>query len=80
MAISLLVHITNEDPIVMDVDELPDPTHEYVVGMNPRYRDGKDVHYILPDVTSVLFPWHRITFIEVLPSADEEDVMGFVRD
>jgi hypothetical protein len=79
MAYSILVHIVNEDPIVLDVDELPDPSDQYVFGMNPRYRDGKDVHYILGEVTTILLPWHRITFIELLPSESDEDVVGFVR-
>jgi hypothetical protein len=80
MANTLLVHIVNEDPIVVDVDELPDPTNQYLLGMNPRYRDGKDVQYLLQEVTTILVPWHRITFIELLPSATGEEVVGFVRE
>jgi hypothetical protein len=80
MSYSLLVHIANEDPIVMDVDDLPNPADQYLLGMNPRYRDGKDVHYMLQEVTTVLLPWHRITFVELLPSEAEEEVVGFVRD
>ena len=80
MAYSLLLHILNEDPIVVDVDVLPDPSDQYLLGMNPRHRDGKDVHYVLEDVTTVLFPWHRITFVEILPSSEDEDVVGFVRE
>lgn len=80
MAYSVLVHITNEDPIVLDIEELPDPSDQYLIGMNPRYRDGKDVSYVLPDVVTIILPWHRITFIELLPSESEEDVVSFVRD
>ena len=74
------LHIANEDPIVLDVEEMPDPSDQYVLGMNPRHRDGKDVHYILQEVTTIMLPWHRITFIELLPSEAEEEVIGFVRD
>lgn len=80
MTFSVLVHIVNEDPIIMDVDELPDPTDQYLLGMNPRLRDGKDVHYILNEVTQVLLPWHRISFVEILPSESEERVEHFARD
>ena len=80
MAYSLLLHIANEDPIVIDVDELPDPSDQYVIGMNPRRRDGKDVHYVLPDVTTVLFPWHRISFVELLPSGEEARTEDWIRE
>jgi hypothetical protein len=47
MAISLLLHIAGEDynPVV-DVEELPDPKDQFVLGNNPRYRDGKEVRNI----------------------------------
>ena len=80
MTYSVLVHLVNEDPIVLDVEELPDPKDQYLLGMNPRYRDGKDVRYVLQEVTTILVPWHRVSFVEVLPSAAEEDVLGFARD
>ncbi len=80
MTNSLLVHIVNEDPIVVDVDDLPDPADTYLLGMNPRYRDGKDVNYVLEEVTTILVPWHRITFVELLPSAAGDEVVSFVRE
>lgn len=80
MAVTVLVHIMNEDPIVLDVDDLPDPTDQYLIGMNPRYRDGKDVSYVMTDVTTILFPWHRITFVEILPSEEDERITGIVRE
>jgi hypothetical protein len=64
----------------LDVDDLPDPSDQYLIGMNPRYRDGKDVSYILSEVTTVLFPWHRITFVELLPSGEEEEIMTIARE
>ena len=80
MAVTVLVHIVNEDPVVLDVDDLPDPQDQYLIGMNPRYRDGKDVSYVREDVTTVLFPWHRITFVELLPSEEDERITGIVRE
>lgn len=80
MAVTVLVHIVNEDPIVLDVDDLPDPADQYLIGMNPRYRDGKDVSYVQQDVTTILFPWHRITFVELLPSEEEDRITGIVRE
>jgi hypothetical protein len=48
--------------------------------MNPRYRDGKDVSYVMEDVTTILFPWHRVTFVELLPSKEDERIIGIVPD
>lgn len=74
MALTLLLHVSNEDPILVDVDELPDPTHQYLVAHNPRTRDDKDLHYIMAEVVTVMFPWHRLTFVEVMPSDEDSDV------
>ncbi len=72
MAYMLLVHLANEDPIIVETESLPSENATLVVGMHPRRRDNKEVHFILPDVTQVIFPISRISFIEVLPSGEEE--------
>ncbi|MBN1287793.1 MAG: hypothetical protein JXB47_20505 [Anaerolineae bacterium] len=77
---SLLLHIANEEPIMIDVEKMPEPTDTCIVGMNPRKRDGKEVHYILAEVTTVIFPWHRVTFVEVMPGEEEEEILSFVRE
>ena len=77
---TVIVHIQNEEPVLCEVDELPDPTHQVIVVHNPRRRDGQDIHYIDDDVMTIIFPWHRINFVQVLPSAEAEDVIGFVRE
>lgn len=80
MSISVIVHINNEEAVVCEIDEMPDPKDNAIVVNNPRLRDGKDVHYLEDDVTTMIVPWHRINFIQVMPSASIEDVIGFVRD
>ncbi|HEY57895.1 MAG TPA: hypothetical protein G4O04_05080 [Anaerolineae bacterium] len=77
---TLLLHLPNEEPIVGEVDDLPSPQDTLIVLKNPRRRDGKDVHYIEPEVTTVLFPINRVTLIEVLPSLEEQEIIGFVRE
>jgi hypothetical protein len=77
--ISVIVHIANEDAIVCELEELPDKEAIYLVLNNPRRRDGKDLHYLDEDVTSMMVPWRRINFIQMLPSAESEEVIGFVR-
>jgi hypothetical protein len=80
MVYTLLVHLNNEDPLVLEADRLPEPTDTCLTGMHPRRRDNKEVHYILPDVTTVIFPLWRISFIEVLPSGEEEEVFKPFRE
>ena len=78
--ITVIVHIANEDAIICELEEMPDQSALYLHLHNPRRRDGKDVHYLDEDVTMMLVPWRRINFIQLLPSAEAEEVMGFVRE
>jgi hypothetical protein len=70
----------NEEPIVAEVDALPAPNDTMVIALNPRLRDGKDLRYLAPNVTTLILPVGRINFIQVLPSGEEERVVGIVRD
>lgn len=79
MPYTLLIHVANEDPVVMEVDEMPGPTDLWIKGTNPRRKDNKDLHYLLPDVTTIIFPNWRINFIEVMPSRDDEEIITVVR-
>ena len=78
--ISILVHISNEDPVLGEVDALPEPTDQIIRLKNPRRRDGKDLHYLQANVTEVIWPLVRITFIEVVPSDQDEQIQGFYRE
>ncbi|HVM71488.1 MAG TPA: hypothetical protein VMT91_06990 [Anaerolineales bacterium] len=77
---TVIIHITNEDPIVGELDELPGATDTIIVVNNPRRRDGKDVQYLTNDVIKVIWPVSQVSFIEVLPSEGEERIIGFVRE
>ncbi len=80
MTITVIVHIANEDPIIGEVEEMPTLSDTMIIIANPRKRDGKDLHYLDSDVTTVIWPWNRITFLEILPSEEEEKIIGFVRE
>jgi hypothetical protein len=80
MANTVIIHISNEDPIVGELDELPGPTDTVLFVNNPRRRDGKDVQYLTNDVIKVIWPLAQIAFIEVMPSEGEERIIGFVRE
>lgn len=70
---TLLVHIANSEPVKVDCDEIPSPTDTVVVGRNPRGRDNKEVTWLEDGVTTVMFPWWRINFVQVLPDFDAQE-------
>jgi len=80
MAYTVVIHISNEDPIVGELDELPAVLDTMLFVHNPRRRDGKDVGYLSNDVVTVIWPVNQISFIEVMPSEGEERIIGFVRE
>ena len=81
MSISVIIHIQGGDAILGEFEEMPDPLSNYVTFTNVHARDGKSVVYIDRDATRVLFPWHRISFLETLPSEeDHEEIETFFRD
>lgn len=80
MAYTLVLHLSGDVPVIGEVDELPKPTDTIVVLSNPRQRDGKDLHYLEPNVVKVIWPIDRVTLIEVLESEEEEKIIGFVRE
>jgi hypothetical protein len=77
---TVVIHITNEDPIVGELDELPSASDTIIIVNSPRRRDCKDVQYLSNDVIKVIWPLNQISFIEVMPSEGEERIIGFVRE
>ncbi len=80
MAYTIIVHMQSDDPIVGEVEELPKAADTILTLMNPRRRDGKDIHFLQSDVLTVIWPLSQISFIEVLPSEVEETIVSFVRE
>jgi hypothetical protein len=78
--ITVIVHINNEDPIMGEIEELPQPSDQIIMVKNPRKKDGKDVHYLEPNVNLVIWPFHRITFIEMIQDIEEDQIISFVRE
>lgn len=70
----------NDDPILGEVESLPGLTDQLIKVSHPRKKDGKDLPYLQANVTEVIWPITRITFIEVMPSEDEDEIFGFVRE
>jgi hypothetical protein len=77
---SVIVHISNEDPVLGEIDDLPGAGDSIILVKNPRRRDGKDIASIDPNVMTVIWPLTRVNFIEVLPSGEEEEIITHVRE
>lgn len=60
-----VLHITNEQPLLADLFELPNPTDVALRLTNLRTLDGKKPIFI-DDIKAVfLFPYHRVSFVEI---------------
>lgn len=79
MATTVIVHVMGDDPFLAEVEELPGPTDQALVLLNPRRRDNKPLHYLERETISMILPMHRVNFIEITPSQDSEEVDLFFR-
>ena len=77
---TIIVHLNNDDPVLAEIEKLPDANATNIVIQNPRRRDGKAIPYLERGVTAVMWPMHRITFIELLSGENQEEIITFVRE
>ena len=81
MAKLVVIHIPSEDPILAEMDELPNPGDNFIIFSNPRRRDGRAVNYVTAGARTFIFPWNRISFVEVMVSEEERrEVLEFFRE
>ena len=80
MSISVILHVAGDEPVLGEVDELPEPSDYLFKITHPRRLDGKDLSYLVDNVSIVYYPVHRVNFLEILPSREEEEIIGFVRE
>ena len=80
MSHTVIVHIRNSEPMLAEIDELPQLTDVLIKLSNPRQRDGKDLMYLERNVVNVFWPWAEISFIEILPGDTAEEVVSFIRE
>jgi hypothetical protein len=70
--IQILVHISGQEPVKLDVEELPRTTDMFVMGKNPRERSDREITWVDEGVTTIIVPWWRINYIQILPSGEEQ--------
>ena len=76
----VLLHIQNEDPVVGEMDALPNLHDTMVMLKHPTRKDGKDLPYLEQSVSMVIWPMSRVNYIEILPSSEEEEIITFIRE
>ena len=76
----VLIHILNEEAVVGEIEHIPEPTDQVLIVSNLRLRDGRDVSYLLPETDTVVYPWTRIHCVEILPSEETGEIVGFIRE
>jgi hypothetical protein len=81
----VIIHVLNEESVVADLEALPDPKDNCIVVHNPRRRDGKPLTMLADGVETVIYPWSRITYVEVLDQANAaagggDSIVGFFRE
>jgi hypothetical protein len=78
----VIVHLLNEDPIVAELERLPEPEDTSITVLDPRREDGKPIHYLRDGSTAVIFPMHRVSSLEIFAEerAPEEEVTFYRED
>ncbi len=80
MSTTVIVHIRNAEPILAEIEELPQASDTLIKLSNPRQRDGKDLMFLERNVVNVIWPLAEISFIEILPGETAEEVVSFIRE
>jgi len=78
---TIVLHVSNSEPIKVEVDELPQVTDTCVVGKNPRLKSDREIDWVDDGVQTIVVPMHRLNYIQVWPSGEESsDIVLPFRD
>lgn len=80
MPYTVLIHILNEEAVIGEIEEMPDPSDQVLIVNHVRYRDGRQVSYVLPETDTVIYPWIRIHCLEIMPGEEKEEIVSFIRE
>lgn len=76
-----ILHIHGEESILCEIEAIPQPTDNFVVIFNPKRKDGKPIATLEDSVSSVIFPWTRVAYIELFEERTQrENVVGLFRE
>lgn len=68
---NVVIHITNEQPLLADLYELPTAADVSLVCTNVRMLDGKKPIFIDHSKSVFLFPYLNVRFIEMVPGSTD---------
>jgi len=71
--IRAILHLLNDQPLVVDLLEEPKPTDLTVVCTNVKTVDGKRPVFIDFSTSTFVFPMAMVRFVEIPRAADEAD-------
>ena len=81
MALQVIIHVTNEEAFVAEMEEMPPQGATYIVVANPRTRENKHLQWAVTGAVRFVFPLARVSFIEIMMSdQDREGIEPFYRD
>lgn len=81
MAYTVIVHVSNEEPFLGELEALPNPTDTVLIVTNARQRDGKPLRYLDHEAVIVAYPWARVNFLEILAErASRDELIEFFRE
>jgi hypothetical protein len=80
MSSTVIVHTRNAEPMLAEIENMPDEKDVLIKLSNPRQRDGKDLIFLDHNVVTVYWPWAEISFLEILPGETAEEVVSFIRE
>ena len=67
---NVVVHLLNEQPVIVDLFEMPTPSDAGLICTNVRTLDGKRPVFIDHSASTFFFPYTGIRFTEIAAGAD----------
>lgn len=77
---TVLIHLQNDEPVLAEMEKVPEPTDQVLIVTNVRRRDGQEVSFLLPEARLVIFPLARLQCVEVLSGDADDRVISFIRE
>ena len=76
-----ILHIHGEESILCEIESIPQPSDNFVVIFNPTRKDRKKIPTLEDNVTSVIYPWTRVSYVELFEERTQrENVVGLFRE
>ncbi len=71
MPLRVTIHVVNEEPFIAEMEDMPNPAASYITFTNPRTREGKPAPWQSNGATGFIYPWTRITYIEIMVRVED---------